>query len=143
MAYAADGDVVLVLPAYLRLQLFDDSGTGVETAGVVAALLQAASDEVDTYLSTIYGAPLTGMDITGGVKGETLRVFRYMAHRRKGVVDEQVLRDYEMALASLKAMADGALGTGSSDRPDSRTALLNVEMTSATRVFGRANLSGY
>ncbi|MFA6574056.1 MAG: DUF1320 domain-containing protein [Nocardioides sp.] len=139
MAYAVEADLVEVLTPMQRLALLDDDSDGTETVGLATLLLVGASAEIDGIISARYAVPLTTTPAT--IKHLCLRIARAKAYYRRASPPETIVDDYALALEMLGRIASGEIGIGVDPRPTERSGL-TVTMTSATRVFGRTNLSG-
>ena len=138
--YAYSADLYRRMTPTLRLQLFDDDRDGTEDAGIADGCLEDAADLVDAKLGARYTVPLTGT-IPGAVRKCTLDLAWYNAHARVHALDDTIVAEYAATIEILDQMADGTISIGVDPRPAERSGL-TATVTSATKVFGRSNLSG-
>ena len=138
--YAYETDLYRRMTPTLRLQLFDDNRDGVEDPGIADGCLEDAADLVDAKIGARYSVPLTGT-IPGAVRRCALNLAWYNAHARVHALDESIVAEYEATVKILDEMADGTISIGIDPRPTERTGL-TATVTSAPKLFGRANLSG-
>jgi len=105
MPYCTKSDIVnLEVPEEKLAQLTGD-GEGAVNDDVVAAAIEAADSEIDTYLAGRYTVPLSV--VPAAVKRASVCIAVYIMHRRLRRKDDTVWDGYMKALAFLKAVRDG------------------------------------
>lgn len=142
--YAVAADLLPRIPQFLRTQLLDDSGVGVETAGLAESVLEEACARVDGYLQAGgWRVPIT-TTVPPMVKSLTLDLAWYLIHDRLDATSDKVWRAYEVTIKQLEQVSRRELSPGlDSPLPVERPEITaTISLTSATRVFGRTNLSG-
>ena len=140
--YAVPGDLLPVLPQYLRAQILDDDHDGSEDPGLAEAILESACDYLDGYLRAAgYVVPLTA-PIPPTVMELTLRIGRYYAHERLNLVDDRIRAQWEWVREDLQRVASGELALGLTPSPTVAVGGAPL-FTSALRVWGRAETEGW
>jgi len=105
MGYATQGDMETRFGVDEILQLSDRENVGVADAGVIAAALADADNEIDGYVGVLYALPLgVTPPILLRLACDMARFFLY-----KDLASEQVRQAYEDAVDRLKRIANGTL----------------------------------
>ncbi len=138
--YIDESDLLRGMPDYLKTHLMDDNHDGTVDAATVAAVIAAAEGELELYLSGSYEIPLTGT-IHEFLKTLAVNLAWYHAHKRIHRVSEQVQAEYESTLEQLEGVRKRLLGSVIQKTETLRPGLVGTA-GSASRVFGRSNLSG-
>ncbi|MGR3433496.1 MAG: phage protein Gp36 family protein [Shimia sp.] len=114
MAYATQADIETIYSPD-ALHVADRDGDGVVDAAAVARALDAASDEVDTYLGSRYAVPLPNP--TAFVVQLTIDIALYRLALARDVLTAEARQRYEDAIGHLKSIASGkaALPVGHQD----------------------------
>ena len=139
-AYIVESDLLRGMPDYLKAHLMDDDHDGTVDAATITAVIQAAEGELDLYLSGSFVVPLTGT-IHEFLKTIAVNLAWYHAHKRIHRVSDQIQTEYEQTIEQLQGIRDRLIGGSVQDTETLRPGLSGVTK-SATRVFGRSNLSG-
>ena len=142
--YATTTTVLQRLPQYLRTQLLDDDHDGTEDTGLADSLLDAACDEIDGYLQAAgWQVPITST-VPPMVRQLVHDIFWYRAHDRINAVDDRVQTNWESTLRRLESLQKREVYPGLDPAPAERPSITETHtLTSADRVFGRSNLTGY
>lgn len=139
--YATTTDLLRRMSSTLRLALFDDDHSGAEDTGLADTVLDSACDEVDASLQAAgFEVPLSG-SIPPFIRQLTLEVAWVHAHNRIGL-QEQIKENADRTAVKLEKVSRRELWPGLDPAPDERDEIAGNTITSATRVFGRDNLSG-
>ena len=139
--YVDPADLLVILPAYLRLQLLDDDRDGTEESGLASEIVDQAANEVDSAFDTAgYSVPFATappMAVT-----LTLNGARYWAHYRLSATNADIERQRERDLATLDKIASRKLLPGIDPQPpESTEALSGPEFVGPERVFSRSTLA--
>lgn len=146
MAYATQADIV-DLYGPNALYVADRDGDGVADADAVTRALNAASDEIDSYLAVRYRLPL---DTTPGILRQyAVDIALYRLALGREVLSEEHRRRYEDALGALKRLAEGKaaliLPQDPDADPDSPTADQGprpIVTGGPERIFSRDKMQG-
>lgn len=107
MAYASQTDIETIYGAQ-ALYIADRDGDGVADVAAVTRALDAASDEIDTYLTVRYALPLASVPAVLGQLAVDIALYRLAASH--DVLTEELRRRYEDAVAHLRRIARGEAG---------------------------------
>jgi phage gp36-like protein len=126
------------MPPYLQIQLFDDDHDGTADAAAIEAVCEASCDEADIYISEFATVPLTGAQISGGIKLCVRDIAWFRAHERIGRNSDLLQQRYEQVLERLGMIARMELGTGGATPPDPAPTRRYL-LASEAKMFGRTN----
>lgn len=141
MSYASLADLVELAGLEEILQVADRDGDGVADADVIAAALTHADNTINGYLAVRYAIPLSV--VPDLVRTWAVSIARYRLHR-DGAPD-QVVRDYNAAIAALKDVARGQidLPIDPNDGSLASAATGGIAVTGPEPVFTQDKLEGW
>lgn len=87
MAYTTQSAILSQIQYSDLIRLTDDSGTGDVDQTVLASVIEAASNLIDSYVGNIYDTPIS--PVTPSVSAMALDITCYMLYRRRLVPDEK------------------------------------------------------
>jgi len=106
MAYIAIADLNVLLPEAYRIKAVDDDRDGEPTTAEYTAILDAASEEVDSYLETAYTVPIS--PIPAVVKRACVWFALELLYGRRNVENTQVTDRADGFRMLLKEYSDGS-----------------------------------
>lgn len=134
MAYCSEDDILRMLPQAELAELTAESGD-IPDPEVVAAAINQAGAEIDSYLQVRYSLPLS--PTPGLIKPLGVDLAIYHLYSRRGVMPPVRRQNYEAALSFLKAVAAGQAGLGEVAGEPS------AEVSGAGRLFSRNELEDW
>ncbi len=134
MAYCSKDDILMMMPQAELAALTAESGD-IADLEVVAAAINKATAEIDSYLQVRYSLPLSSTP--GLIKSLGVDLAIYHLYSRRSVMPPVRRQNYEAAVAFLKAVAAGQAGLVEVGGEPS------VEVSGAGRLFSRAELKDW
>lgn len=146
MAYAVEADLTKYFGEEQLLIAADRDADGTADTDVISTALEAAEDEIDSYVGVRYDIPLTS--VPGVLKRICCDLAMYHMSVDQQSMTEGKEKKYNDAIAWLTKLATGkvTLGAEESDNNESVNDVAEVsEVTStntSSRLFTRSSLSG-
>jgi phage gp36-like protein len=141
MAYATQADLVARFGEAEVIALSDRAGFGVIDSAVIASAIEQAGDEIDAYLGSRYGLPLTSVPRL--LVGVCCDVARYRLCGAEVTETEAARQRYKDALKLLEAVRDGKLSLGLDAAQTAVEAAGTVLIQPGRRVFTADSLGDY
>ncbi len=141
MPYCTQDDLLKLVPEAEMAQLTAESG-GVPDAAVVSEVIAKAAAEIDAYLAVRYVLPLA--DVPAQVKHLAVDMAIYHLYSRRGIESPVRAKNYDRAVAFLKAVAAGGaeiIGATGVELPGAEEQV--TEFSSSPRVFSRTTLGDF
>ncbi len=142
MAYCTKSDILNILPEAELVQLTTDTGSTVDDS-VVGTMIAWADAEIDAYLGNRYQVPVN--PVPEKLKALSVDIAVYRLYCRRSSVPDARLNAYRDAVTFLRQVASGksVIMYNNSEIPRSSVLRHVADFTSATKIFGRDNMSGY
>lgn len=123
------------------LQVADRDDDGVADVDVVTAAVSAADQRIDAALAVRFRLPLTSVPEI--VQSWSVSIARYWLHRN--IAPENVVKDYERALADLRDVVAGKLSVPDAEglEPPQQTAIGATIAEGTAPAFDRTGLEGW
>lgn len=118
----------------------DRDGDGAADAGVIAAALTKATEEIDSYLGVRYTLPL--VSVPGILVSACCEVAMYRMSINSPAMTEEKRQRYEDVIKWLQSVAKGLATLGVSEALDPSDDTATVTTTSEVRLFTRSSLAG-
>lgn len=138
--YAIDADLQAYFGSEQYLIAADRDGDSTADAGVVAAALIKASEEIDSYLCQRYTLPLA--TVPGVLLGICCDIAMYRLSINSTAMTEEKRTRYEDAIKWLRDVAKGVAGIGVLEEGSDSDDVATVTSTSEARLFSRMKLAG-
>jgi phage gp36-like protein len=115
MAYIELSDLNALLPEAYQIKALDDTRTGAADAAISAAVLDAASDEVDALLSPNYETPVTPTPTV--CKQAALWIALDMIFIRRNVENATAKERADYWRDRIEAIGNGSMSLSATDSP--------------------------
>lgn len=140
MAYCIQSDIEKLVPTQELAQITTESGSTPD-ADVVTEMIAKADAEIDAYCGSRYTVPFTTVpDIVASL---SVDMAIYHLYSRRSIAPEVRRLKYDDAVKFLKDVAAGRATLGASETTAAGASQDVAEISSATRVMSRDNLSGW
>lgn len=114
--YCEQTDIELEVGADDLAKLVKDSEFGTPNYTIVTNYIEYAEEFINSYLRGRYELPLsTNFKL---IKGIAISIVVYRLHRRRNIVNESVLENYNSSLETLKAIVEGKTILSEQDAPE-------------------------
>lgn len=143
MAYCTLTDLEKLVPEDELVQLTDDAGAGTVDAGVVAAAIEDADEEVDAFLAVRYSLPLATVPALVRRISGSLAICQLYSRRSHLKLPESWKDKCDRARRLLETIAKGTLALGAPDPPADADGGVEATHTTDDRVFTKDTLGNY
>ncbi|VVE76455.1 hypothetical protein PAN31117_05399 [Pandoraea anapnoica] len=141
MAYATRQDMVNSFGEYEVRTLTDRDDTGEIDDAVLAAGLEDASAEIDTFLGGRYGLPL--QIVPRFLASKCCDICRYHLTGAGTTCTEEIQKRYDLALKFLKLIATGQITLGADATGVTVEPRNVVKSNRGTKIFSNRDRGGY